>query len=222
MLNAAAKPPSRLRRLDGALADLPIDDAMLLSELDGYLAGILVSPQSIAQADWMPVIWGGGDAPFEEADDVRWFTSMVTAYAEELSRAMERSRYQPLLDVDERNGELLWEFWVEGFEKALALQPEGWAVIADAGDDETRAALTGMHTLIDIAHERSDLAHHEIDAIADRAADLIAMWTAALHRDRSARRGSMSVPAPSVAKVGRNDPCPCGSGNKFKKCCGRN
>lgn len=22
-------------------------------------------------------------------------------------------------------------------------------------------------------------------------------------------------------KVGRNDPCPCGSGNKFKKCCGR-
>ncbi|WP_369694458.1 SEC-C metal-binding domain-containing protein [Mailhella massiliensis] len=23
-------------------------------------------------------------------------------------------------------------------------------------------------------------------------------------------------------KVGRNDPCPCGSGKKFKKCCGRN
>jgi hypothetical protein len=26
-------------------------------------------------------------------------------------------------------------------------------------------------------------------------------------------------PAPS-SKVGRNDPCPCGSGKKFKKCCG--
>ena len=23
-------------------------------------------------------------------------------------------------------------------------------------------------------------------------------------------------------KVGRNDPCPCGSGLKFKKCCGKN
>lgn len=23
------------------------------------------------------------------------------------------------------------------------------------------------------------------------------------------------------AKVGRNDPCPCGSGKKFKKCCGK-
>jgi preprotein translocase subunit SecA len=27
-------------------------------------------------------------------------------------------------------------------------------------------------------------------------------------------------PEPSVSrKVGRNDPCPCGSGKKFKKCC---
>jgi SWIM/SEC-C metal-binding protein len=26
-------------------------------------------------------------------------------------------------------------------------------------------------------------------------------------------------PARAVAKIGRNDPCPCGSGKKFKKCC---
>lgn len=25
----------------------------------------------------------------------------------------------------------------------------------------------------------------------------------------------------AVPKVGRNDPCPCGSGGKFKKCCGK-
>lgn len=25
-----------------------------------------------------------------------------------------------------------------------------------------------------------------------------------------------------VTKVGRNDPCPCGSGRKYKKCCGAN
>ena len=25
-----------------------------------------------------------------------------------------------------------------------------------------------------------------------------------------------------TAKVGRNDPCPCGSGKKYKNCCGRN
>ena len=27
--------------------------------------------------------------------------------------------------------------------------------------------------------------------------------------------------ASAGAKVGRNDPCPCGSGKKYKKCCGR-
>ena len=30
-----------------------------------------------------------------------------------------------------------------------------------------------------------------------------------------------SPQAPTVHKVGRNDPCPCGSGKKFKKCCGK-
>ena len=36
---------------------------------------------------------------------------------------------------------------------------------------------------------------------------------------------SLAAPTPPVhrsePKTGRNDPCPCGSGKKFKKCCGR-
>jgi SWIM/SEC-C metal-binding protein len=33
----------------------------------------------------------------------------------------------------------------------------------------------------------------------------------------------LNPPKPKIAekKVGRNEPCPCGSGNKYKKCCGR-
>jgi preprotein translocase subunit SecA len=34
--------------------------------------------------------------------------------------------------------------------------------------------------------------------------------------------GSSSQPVRRAKKVGRNDPCPCGSGKKFKKCCGIN
>ncbi len=29
-------------------------------------------------------------------------------------------------------------------------------------------------------------------------------------------------PVKAGQKVGRNDPCPCGSGKKYKECCGRN
>ena len=29
----------------------------------------------------------------------------------------------------------------------------------------------------------------------------------------------LAEPAVAAAKLGRNDPCPCGSGGKYKKCC---
>jgi uncharacterized protein YecA (UPF0149 family) len=32
--------------------------------------------------------------------------------------------------------------------------------------------------------------------------------------------GDAPEPRRSSPKVGRNDPCPCGSGKKYKKCCG--
>src|SRR5262249_18285463 len=35
-----------------------------------------------------------------------------------------------------------------------------------------------------------------------------------------AKEREAAVPAAVSAKVGRNDPCPCGSGKKYKKCCG--
>jgi len=37
----------------------------------------------------------------------------------------------------------------------------------------------------------------------------------------SESQGAMPTIKNSRAKVGRNDPCPCGSGKKYKKCCGR-
>ena len=34
-------------------------------------------------------------------------------------------------------------------------------------------------------------------------------------------RGAQKADGTGRKKIGRNDPCPCGSGKKFKKCCGR-
>jgi hypothetical protein len=39
-------------------------------------------------------------------------------------------------------------------------------------------------------------------------------------RRQLAEKGSQEEPPPPPKKkIGRNDPCPCGSGKKFKKCC---
>jgi SWIM/SEC-C metal-binding protein len=54
---------------------------------------------------------------------------------------------------------------------------------------------------------------HGIQAIVgvepDKSEDITDIERALLARE----------PAPSAPKVGRNEPCPCGSGKKFKKCC---
>ncbi len=43
-------------------------------------------------------------------------------------------------------------------------------------------------------------------------------------KDKSVHEGEGNtgevLPSHSAPKTGRNDPCPCGSGRKFKKCCG--
>ena len=39
---------------------------------------------------------------------------------------------------------------------------------------------------------------------------------------KNGRQGQSVTVTRSVPKVGRNDPCPCGSGKKYKNCCGRN
>lgn len=52
----------------------------------------------------------------------------------------------------------------------------------------------------------------------------LALWRqAALEREIDFRQKRNAVPIAPVKnemKVGRNDPCPCGSGKKYKKCCG--
>ena len=51
------------QQLSDALLDLG-EDAMVLEELDGFVAGILVSPEMIPPSDWLPLVWnseGGSD-----------------------------------------------------------------------------------------------------------------------------------------------------------------
>ena len=47
---------------------------------------------------------------------------------------------------------------------------------------------------------------------AGKASDVVSEAAAAMEKARPVRSGP---------KVGRNDPCPCGSGKKYKHCCGR-
>ncbi len=121
--------PSRFRRLDGALAELPVEEPMLLNRTRRFPYRAYVCPEPIPVDEWMTVIWGveaDGVPPFEEPLDVQWFVKAVAARRDEIARDLSRDKLQPILDVDERVGEVLWEYWVDGFSDAIALRPDAW------------------------------------------------------------------------------------------------
>jgi uncharacterized protein len=141
----------------------------------------------------------------------------------EKRRIMQRS-YSPLFSVDTRNGDVLWELWIEGFEKAVALRPAAWKKLLDA-DVDTAAPMSGMLLLADIARGEKEVEGR--DRILAAAPDKIADWVVILNEWRLANTEPVQGIDPRVVtsprkKVGRNEPCPCGSGKKYKKCCGLN
>ena len=200
---------------------------MLLSELDGYLAGVLVCPEPIPPGEWLPAVWGsdGGEAPFADAREAQWYAELVMDHYNAVLRALDqgRGRYVPFLEVDARNGDVLWELWIEGFDAAMRLRPDSWAQVAESGDEDAATALAGIVTLAEIARDESDLERPAIDSLTEAAPGLIPGWTELLNAWRLAHRASPpATPSVRAAKTGRNDPCPCGSGRKHKKCCGLN
>lgn len=219
--------PRRLTLLEKKLASLPIDsDAMLVSELDGFLAGLLVCPDLIMPSEWLPLVWGGDEetAPiFENARQAEQLAGLVMEHYNATADDLQSGRYAPVFEVDARHDETLWELWIEGFETAMQLRPDSWAAILQ-GDAKARMALTGLVMLIDIAHAESDLPEPEIQELTEKAPDLIPAWVEILNAWRISQHlaSQPRMPAPSFGKVGRNDPCPCGSGKKYKKCCGLN
>ena len=69
MLGASDFTPEMIEELDEFLmSDQTPDDCMQLSDLDGFLTGIVVGPELIMPSEWTPVIWHGGEPEFEDIE----------------------------------------------------------------------------------------------------------------------------------------------------------
>lgn len=221
----------RLRQLEQELLALD-EETMLVEELDGFIAGLLVCPDLIKPGEWLPVVWGrdGADPQpaFDNLDHVNRVLGLIMEHYNGVARTlMERpDRYSPLFAVDERNGDVLWELWIEGFEKVVELRPVAWQRLLDT-DADTAVAMRGLMTLVDVARGEHCGPSKDRDVLTAAAPDNIAQWIVTLNAWRLANytplQGAHLMPQPSFAstrKTGRNDPCLCGSGKKYKRCCG--
>jgi uncharacterized protein len=222
-------PVARLEELEELLSAL-LGEPMLASTLDGFVAGILVCPDLILPSEWLPEVWGADaaidSAPvFETEQQAKDVTGLIMAHYNAVARALlaGRGRYEVVYDVDTRNDDTMWEIWIEGFARAMALRPSSWDSIA-AADRGTRAALAGLQALTEIADGTTSRAKPEIEELTKMAPDLIPTWVDDLHAWRVARPSASWAKSimPGSSKIGRNEACPCGSGRKYKKCCGAN
>ena len=98
-----------------------------------------------------------------------------------------------------------------------------------ATDFRTTEAWRGLVILAEIDRAESRLPKEQIEALTVSAPDKIAGWIFDLNDWRLAQHGAAPDSrtgarpfAASSGKVGRNAPCPCGSGKKYKRCCGLN
>ena len=214
-----------LEELDQLLLDQG-DDWMLLTQLDGFLAGILVSPDTVQPGTWLKHIWAGDDGEgtpnFADMADFQHILALVMRHYSDIQAALNQpGSYEPLFDVDTRNDDILWEMWIEGFFKAVTLAPVGWRRIAASDVAGCKAALAGLAKLNAIANRASRLSRSKQDQWAREAPDLIPVWVEMLHSWRLANDPNRTASG-QHGKVGRNEQCPCGSGKKYKKCCGLN
>ena len=199
------------------------EDWMPGSVLDGYLAGIAVSPTWIRPSEWMPMIWG--DTPFESEEQANWAMAAVMARFNEINQFARGEREQPPAFYFDPgpDGEPSVRGWAIGFLKAMSLRAQAWSPLAH--HETAHTLLAPMFAYMDDANGDpgmtfSDVSAEEQDAyLATIMPDLIqaiyVFW------DQNEPSEPVELPAPPRRrKVGRNEPCPCGSGRKAKRCCG--
>jgi len=200
--------------------------AMSPMELDGYLTGVIVSPDLLLPGDWLDGIWGEEEPAFDSIDQAQAVTAAVMDRYNAIIAALDAGfeqleakapfAYRPLFQTgrDKPSHDIV-RIWMRGFTRAMVLAPDGWASVAE--DERLQPLLVPFIGFTDINDPEFEPAD-DIDALLDEAAADIPRATILLRKIAQFRGQNRS--ARSAPKPRRNDPCPCGSGLKYKRCCG--
>ena len=211
-------------------------DAVLnVSELDGFLTAIVSGPDMIRPSEWLPEIWGGEDkAPeWQSEEEFMRFIRIVMGIMNDNAHTLveQPADFQAMYLVAEQDGESMEIVapWCCGYMRGVRMRPQSWQEMPPAMKGNLgRIALFGSQAIL---KEREQLPVEVLDEEAKKIEPAVraihGYWLSQRahlappgHFD-DARPGAKVVPfVRAQPKVGPNKPCPCGSGKKYKKCCG--
>ena len=195
-----------------------------LSLLDGYLCAVISGPDLVMPSEWMAPIVDSLELSSEE-DARHMMTLIMQLYNTRCEQLLNKpEHFYPLLEGYGEEPDIVEipDDWCEGYMRLLNQHLDTWQPLfnSDAGtllmlpidvfaDDRS----------MEIIKDGSDDWEHTRKELLER----LPVSVAAIYQFWLEKRESPSISEPIIRKehkVGRNEPCPCGSGKKFKKCCG--
>lgn len=205
-------------RLDGASGE-ETDCIRDVAELDGFLLAVVSSPAPVAPEAWLPAVWGGLRPPFVDETEAEEALALLLRHHNAAERLLKTlpDAYEPLFayEADEEGNEFeSVEEWCVGFLRGMELAWESWLPAMEREPDPF--AVLQLFGTNEGWEEQESYPEDELAELQDSLPDVARMLAALGLEQRSATPTFRR----EEAKVGRNDACPCGSGKKFKQCCG--
>jgi len=213
--------------LDQLLAALDNDDAMIVEELDGFLAALACAPEAFTEADYLPVALGLDAWPPRRAEGAAIdaaLPSLVRRHARSVSAALDRDEFAPVLAYDDQ-GRPDGSAWAVGFLRAVEIAPDSWDAMLDEKEfGDALDAVEALAATLDDQPGARALPQREREALIERmiadVADICEFFRPYRQAGTTPQAMRVETVRREQPKVGRNDPCPCGSGRKYKACCG--
>lgn len=228
--------PEEIDRLAERLDALENPNAFSLEGVDGLFCALLAGPATVLPSVYLPVILGGdqdSDAPFADREDAQSFMTLLMRYWNSIVADVERDSIHLPFVYEVEPSDVPGREWACGFMVGVELSPDGWEDLFNDEIEEDLAVIPLVAGDVDPEWPQESVTPELQD---DVLKSMAVGFARAYHRFRgrtpadSAAAYDRNVEANGVqdvetfrrteAKIGRNDPCPCGSGRKYKKCCG--
>lgn len=203
------------------------EEGMTLDMADGFMHAVAIGPVTIYPKQWLPKIWGLETMapPTESLEQLNHLLGLVMRHFNGIIGGLEDAEpdIYPIWTTQTFRGKEYdnAEGWAHGFTEGVKLALEAWQPLLQSEQGRQWYRPIGLlgeddygqdqDALTRTPKQRHDLAQQITANVLAMHAHWLPLRKAVYERETAQRLSS---------KVGRNDPCPCGSGQKFKKCCG--